>query len=98
MKKTIIQFLRGVLFTLVSCSKKTVVENVQDSGKEVSLLDARLVDPNTAIDEKVPIKLDTKEFGRIAAQTARNIIRQGIKDGERSLMTVEFKKHLKKID
>lgn len=34
--------------------------------------------------------LDTKDFGRIAAQTARNIIRQGIRDGERDRMLQEF--------
>ena len=36
------------------------------------------------------MRLDTKQFGRIAAQTARNIIRQGIRDGERGQMMQEF--------
>ena len=38
----------------------------------------------------VNVQLDTKQFGRIAAQTARNIIRQGIRDGERGQMLQEF--------
>ena len=38
----------------------------------------------------VGIKLDTKQFGRVAAQTARNIIRQGIRDSERGQMMQEF--------
>ncbi len=70
--------------------RKTVVETVSDFGREISLSDARVVDPGTDIGEQVSIKLDTKEFGRIAAQTARNIIRQGIRDGERGLMLQEF--------
>ena len=63
--------------------QKTVVEEVEDKGREISLQDAREIDPNTAVGEKVGVQLDTKQFGRIAAQTARNIIRQGIRDGER---------------
>ncbi len=70
--------------------RKTVVETVSDFGQEISLADARAIDPGTDIGEQVSIKLDTKEFGRIAAQTARNIIRQGIRDGERGLMLQEF--------
>ncbi len=70
--------------------RKTVVETVSDFGREISLADARAIDPGTDIGEQVSIKLDTKEFGRIAAQTARNIIRQGIRDGERGLMLQEF--------
>ncbi len=70
--------------------RKDVVDEVTDTGREISLLDARCINPNTAVGEQVAVKLDTKEFGRIAAQTARNIIRQGIRDGERGLMLQEF--------
>ena len=66
------------------------LEEVEDKGREISLLDAREIDPNTAVGEKVGVQLDTKQFGRIAAQTARNIIRQGIRDGERGQMMQEF--------
>lgn len=70
--------------------RKTVVEDVKDKGREISLSEARTIDPTTDIDEKVGVPLDTKEFGRIAAQTARNIIRQGIRDGERGQVMQEF--------
>ncbi|MDO4460487.1 MAG: transcription termination factor NusA [Clostridia bacterium] len=46
----------------------------------------KLVEPGDVVREKI----DTKEFGRIAAQTARNIIRQGIRDSERGQMMAEF--------
>ncbi len=70
--------------------QKTVVAAVNDPGHEISLVEARKIDPNAKIDETVSVKLNTKEFGRIAAQTARNIIRQGIRDGERELVLKEF--------
>lgn len=69
---------------------KTVVDKVTALGKEITLDEARKIDPGVSEGEKVAIRLDTKEFGRIAAQTARNIIRQGIKDGERTQITQEF--------
>lgn len=69
---------------------KTVVDEVYLPGKEISLEDARKINKNVNIGEQVKIILDTKDFGRIAAQTARNIIRQGIKDGEKSQIAQEF--------
>jgi len=69
---------------------KTVVDEVSNPGKEISLKDALNIKKGVNIGDQVGIKLDTKEFGRIAAQTARNIIRQGIKDGEKSQIAQEF--------
>jgi len=70
--------------------KKTVVEEVVDPGTEVSLERARKISPTIEIGGAVGMRLDTKQFGRIAAQTARNIIRQGIRDCERGQMMQEF--------
>jgi N utilization substance protein A len=70
--------------------RKTVVEEIEEPGKEITLEKAREVDPTAGLGDKVNIALNTKEFGRIAAQTARNIIRQGIRDGERGQMMQEF--------
>lgn len=70
--------------------RKTVVEDISARGKEILQEDARKIDPTADMGDKVAVKLDTKEFGRIAAQTARNIIRQGIRDGERDRMMQEF--------
>ena len=69
---------------------KTVVENVTKPGYEISLEDAVKIDPNTSIGEKVSIKLNTKDFGRIAVQTARTILKQGIKDGETGVILKNF--------
>jgi N utilization substance protein A len=70
--------------------RKEVVDGVFEPYKEIDIVDAWRIDPNLQYEDYVEVKLDTKEFGRIAAQTARNIIRQGIRDGERGLMMQEF--------
>ncbi|MFU0832070.1 MAG: Transcription termination/antitermination protein NusA [Oscillospiraceae bacterium] len=77
--------------------KTAVVEDIKDKGKEITLEKAREIDPTAAPGDKIPVPLDTKEFGRIAAQTARNIIRQGIRDGERDRMLQEFESKNKEM-
>jgi N utilization substance protein A len=69
---------------------KTVVEDITDRGREILLEQARKIDPTAAVGDTVGVRLNTRDFGRIAAMTARNIIRQGIRDGERSRMLQEF--------
>lgn len=70
--------------------RKEVVEEVFDPGCEIQVDKAREYPGDHEIGSFVNVRLDTKQFGRIAAQTARNIIRQGIRDGERGQMMQEF--------
>ena len=70
--------------------RKTAVEDITNQGTEILLEKAREIDPSAVPGDTVAVPLNTKEFGRIAAQTARNIIRQGIRDGERGQMLQEF--------
>ena len=70
--------------------KKTVVEEVLDDANEISLEDARNVNKRYNIGDTCPIKLDTKKFGRIAAQTAKQVIKQGIKEVERSQLVEQW--------
>ncbi len=70
--------------------QKQVVEEVEDPNREMFLAAARQISPLAQLGGTVGIKLDTKQFGRVAAQTARNIIRQGIRDSERGQMMQEF--------
>ena len=63
--------------------RKEIVEEVEDPNRQYLLDKAKQVDPTACVGRFVRIKLDTKQFGRVAAQTARNIIRQGIRDSER---------------
>lgn len=70
--------------------QKTVVEEVTDPNREVDTKLGRDLDIYAVVGSKVRIALDTKNLGRIAVQTARSIIRQGIRDGERGQMLAEF--------
>lgn len=70
--------------------KKNVVEEVEDEITDLTLEEARAYDPNALIGGTVEIPLDTKKFGRIVAQTAKSVIRQGIREAERELANKEF--------
>ena len=65
---------------------KTVVEEVEDETAELTLEQAQSYKKSAKIGDTIQIKLKTKEFGRIAAQTAKHVIRQGIREAERGLM------------
>ncbi|HWP34381.1 MAG TPA: transcription termination factor NusA, partial [Thermodesulfobacteriota bacterium] len=69
---------------------KTVVEQVQNSYTEISLEDAREIDPEAQIGDSLGIKLDSASFGRIAAQTAKQVIIQKVRDAERDIIYNEF--------
>ncbi len=76
---------------------KEVVEEVFEPNREITLEEARKIKPDIELEDTLEIRLNTKEFGRIAAQTARNIIRQGIRNGEKSLIFQEFQSREKEI-
>ena len=71
--------------------RKEIVEEVENPNREIALEVVKQYDPRAEIGGFVRHRLDTKQFGRVAAQTARNIIRQGIRDSERDQMMQEFK-------
>lgn len=76
---------------------KTVVEEVEDENFEISLEDALVISKRAAVGKEVGISLEPKDFGRIAVQTARSVIRQGIRDGEKDQMLVEFQSKAQEI-
>ncbi len=69
---------------------KTVVEEVEDPANEISLADAREISKRLNVGDMCPLKLDTKHFGRIAAQTAKQVIKQGIKEVEREQLVEQW--------
>ncbi|MCI8539732.1 MAG: transcription termination/antitermination protein NusA [Oscillospiraceae bacterium] len=70
--------------------KRDVVETVDDPNTEISLEEAREVLPNVQLGDVVSREIKTKNFGRIAAQTARQVIIQGIREAERGMVFDEF--------
>ena len=59
---------------------------MEDETAELTLEQAQSYKKSAKIGDTIQIKLKTKEFGRIAAQTAKHVIRQGIREAERGLM------------
>ena len=68
----------------------TVVEEVEDPDAEISLEDAQQIKKKYKLGDTVQIKLTKKDFGRIAAQTAKHVIRQGIRDAEKNQILADF--------
>ena len=62
---------------------KTAVEEVEDSAVEIHIDAARNLDPNVQVGDAVRIPIDIQKFGRIAAQTAKQVVIQGIREAER---------------
>lgn len=69
---------------------KEVVEEVEDPSAQMTLEEAKKVNKKAKMGETVRIALETKDFGRIAAQTAKHVIRQGIREAERSILYTEM--------
>jgi N utilization substance protein A len=69
---------------------RTVVKEVKDPEAEISLEAAREYDPEAAYDDSIGFRMSTRDLGRIAAQTARQIIMQKVKDAEREVIYNEF--------
>lgn len=70
--------------------RRDVVETVDNPYTEISLEEARKVLPRVQLGDVVSSELKTKNFGRIAAQTARQVIIQGIREAERNMVFDEF--------
>ncbi len=70
--------------------KKTVVEEVLNPALEISVADARQIVAGADVDDVVGIEIPTKNFGRIAAQTAKQVIIQGIREAERGMVFQEY--------
>ena len=67
-------------------AEKTVVEKVEDSVMEISLADAKMKDSKFELGDIVQIPIESKSFGRIATQYAKNIILQKIREVERKVV------------
>lgn len=69
----------------------TVVEEVENALVEISLKDAHLIDKNHKVGDEINEPLPPIEFGRVAAQSARQVIIQKVREAERSHQYAEFK-------
>ena len=65
---------------------KTVVEDLEDLALEIPLDAARRINPSLKVGDTVAIPVDIQKFGRIAAQTAKQVVIQGIREAERGVV------------
>jgi transcription termination/antitermination protein NusA len=70
---------------------KTVVENVEDPDVEISVEAAKISDPECMVGDSIGIKMDTSTLGRIAAQTAKQVIVQKVRNAESDVIYNEYK-------
>ena len=70
--------------------QKEVVDEVFSRDTEISLEDARRINSAAELGDLVNVSIDTKSFGRVAAQTAKQVIIQGIREAERGVIYDSF--------
>ena len=68
---------------------KIVVEEVEDPNTEISLEEARTVDSNVQLEDELGFKLHVEDLGRIAAQSAKQVIIQRMRDAEQEIIYEE---------
>lgn len=71
-------------------AEKTVVENVEDDVEEISLAKAKMVDSKYELGDIVRVPIESKAFGRIATQNAKNLILQKIREEERKVVYDQY--------
>ena len=67
------------------CQLKTVVEEVEDTALEMHIDAARNLNPGICVGETISIPVDVEKFSRIAAQTAKQVVTQGIREAQRGM-------------
>ena len=70
---------------------RTVVDRATPGTAEIGLADALLHDPDVEVEDQIGVKIDTSDFGRIAAQTAKQVIIQEVRNAERQIVYDEYK-------
>ncbi|HWQ61816.1 MAG TPA: transcription termination factor NusA [Negativicutes bacterium] len=71
-------------------ARKNVVEEVTDPRLEISLAEAQEIDPRYILEDVVELEVTPKNFGRIAAQTAKQVVVQRIREAERGIIYEEY--------
>jgi N utilization substance protein A len=70
---------------------REVVETVTDKTRQIAMADASAFDPGAELGDEIGVKIDTASFGRILAQTAKQVIIQRIREAERDTVYEEYK-------
>jgi len=76
---------------------KTVVNKVVEPAYEISLAEAKKIKPEVQVDDEIQIKQSISDFGRVAAQTAKQVLLQKIRETERDAILDEYKNKIGSI-
>lgn len=71
-------------------ARKDIVEEVEDNQQQLSLEEAKKIHPNYEIGDVVEVEVTPKDFGRIAAQAAKQVVTQRVREAERGVIFNEF--------
>ncbi|MDY0405846.1 transcription termination factor NusA [Virgibacillus sp. 179-BFC.A HS] len=71
-------------------SRKTVVDEVEDSQQEISLDEAKKINPAYELEDVIEVEVTPKNFGRIAAQAAKQVVTQRVREAERGVIYGEY--------
>ena len=72
-------------------AQKVVVDEVYDDVTEITIEEAKAISPKYEVDDVVDLEVTPKNFGRVAAQLAKQVVTQRIKEAERSIIYDEYK-------
>ncbi|RKQ84231.1 NusA antitermination factor [Brockia lithotrophica] len=72
--------------TLRVVALKRVVETVEDPSTEISLEEARRIDPSVSPEDMLEVEVTPQNFGRVAAQTAKHVVTQRLREAEREIL------------
>lgn len=78
-------------------TEKEIVDEVEIPGEEILLEEARELDPDCQLGQWIPVEVTPQNFGRIAAQTARQVISQKLRGAERDVIYEEYRHRVKEI-
>ncbi|MFD1037948.1 transcription termination factor NusA [Virgibacillus byunsanensis] len=71
-------------------ARKVVVEEMEDNQQEISLEEAKKIDPKYAVEDVIEVEVTPKDFGRIAAQAAKQVVTQRVREAERGVIFSEY--------
>ena len=77
--------------------RKNVVEEIEDEDTDIIVEDAQKYQSTAKVGDIIEIEMESKEFSRVAAQTAKHVIRQGIREAERGQVMEEFQKRYQEL-
>ena len=98
MKRRYLTILMALLLALCLCLAMPLMANGEEAaltvtdmmGREITLEEAREIDPRYGLGDRIPVVVNPRDFGRIAAQTAKQVIVQHMREAERGVIYDEY--------